>query len=167
MGQLFTWTCINQTSWLVCGLSIFGAQMSHGRTRIHKIHHSPNLGEATTFPIIVFLMISHRGCIQMSLCPRAPKLGKLGVLKFPKLRLSALWKVITSCADFRLKWNPKQSYRPCRKLFNDMWHVTCTHVFQGDSQLLVGGSQIDTLTFDPSFGHNLCFNHSNGSCESI
>ncbi len=28
-------------------------------------------------------------------------------------------------------------------------------------------SQISTLTPDPSFGHNLCFNYSNGSCKSI
>jgi hypothetical protein len=27
------------------------------------------------------------------------------------------------------------------------------------------GSQIDTLTPNPSFGHNLCFKYPNGSCE--
>jgi hypothetical protein len=29
------------------------------------------------------------------------------------------------------------------------------------------GSQIDTLTFGPSFGHNLCCKYLNGSCEPI
>jgi hypothetical protein len=29
------------------------------------------------------------------------------------------------------------------------------------------GSQIGNLTPDPSFGHNLCFKHPNGSCEPI
>ncbi len=28
----------------------FGAQTSHGQTRIHKIHHKPDSGEATTSP---------------------------------------------------------------------------------------------------------------------
>jgi len=37
----------------------------------------------------------------------------------------------------------------------------------GDSWLLVVGSQIGNLTFDPSFGHNLCFKYLNGSCNPI
>jgi len=32
---------------------------------------------------------------------------------------------------------------------------------------LVVGSQIANLTFDPSFGHNLCFKYANGSYEPI
>jgi len=31
----------------------------------------------------------------------------------------------------------------------------------------VGERQIGTLISDPSFGYNLCFKHSNGSCEPI
>jgi hypothetical protein len=34
-----------------------------------------------------------------------------------------------------------------------------------DSWFLVVGSQIVKLTFDPSFGHNLCFRCPNGSCD--
>jgi hypothetical protein len=41
------------------------------------------------------------------------------------------------------------------------------HIFQGDSWLLTGGSQIGTLIPNPSFGNNLCFKYSNGSCEPI
>jgi hypothetical protein len=48
-----------------------------------------------------------------------------------------------------------------------MWHLTHMHVFQGVSQLLMGKSQIGTLTFGPSFGHNLCFKYSNGLCKPI
>jgi hypothetical protein len=40
-------------------LSIFRAKMSHGQTQTHKIHHSPDLGEATTFPLIVFFVYFH------------------------------------------------------------------------------------------------------------
>jgi hypothetical protein len=38
---------------------------------------------------------------------------------------------------------------------------------QGNSRLLVVENQIVNLTFGPSFGHNLCFNYSNGPCEPI
>jgi hypothetical protein len=37
----------------------FGAQKNHGQTQIHKTHHGPYLGEATTFPLIVYFMLSH------------------------------------------------------------------------------------------------------------
>jgi hypothetical protein len=32
--------------------SIFGAWTRHGHTRIHKTHHSSDLGETITFPFI-------------------------------------------------------------------------------------------------------------------
>jgi len=38
---------------------------------------------------------------------------------------------------------------------------------QGDSQLLVVGSQIGNLIPGLSFGHNLCLKYPNGSCEPI
>jgi hypothetical protein len=50
------------TSWLVLRWSTFGAQMNHGHTWTHKIHHGPNLGEATTFPLLVFSMHGHGAC---------------------------------------------------------------------------------------------------------
>jgi hypothetical protein len=43
-----------QTSWLAQGYRTFGAKTSHGQPRIHKTHHGPDLGEATTFPHIVY-----------------------------------------------------------------------------------------------------------------
>jgi len=46
-------------------------------------------------------------------------------------------------------------------------HATCTQVNQGNSWLLMIGSQIDILTPGPSFDHNFCFKYSNGSCEPI
>ncbi len=48
-----------------------------------------------------------------------------------------------------------------------MSHATCTQGNQGDSWLLVVGSQIANLTPGPSFGHNLCFKCPNGWCEPI
>jgi hypothetical protein len=40
-------------------LSTFGAKMNHGQPRIHKIHHGKDLGEANTFPIIVYFAPLH------------------------------------------------------------------------------------------------------------
>jgi len=37
-------------------------------------HHSPDSGEATTFPHIVFFAALHRGYIQMAIFPKTPKL---------------------------------------------------------------------------------------------
>jgi len=111
------------TSWLVCNWNTFDAQMRHGQTWIHKIHHGPDLGEAITFPLIIFYVLCHMAYTQMSFCPGIPKLR---VLKFSKLGLLQLWRPITSCENLWLKWDQKQSYSPCQNLFNDMWHTTCT-----------------------------------------
>jgi hypothetical protein len=142
----------------------FCAWTSHGHTWIHKIHHNPDLGEATTFPFIILSIISHGGYTQTSFCFGIPKLG---VLKFLKLRLLKLWKPIISCTDLRLRWNPKQSCSPCWELSKDMWHTTFTHIIQCDSWLLVVKNQIDIFTLGLFFGHNLCYKYSNGSYEPI
>jgi hypothetical protein len=54
--------------------NIFDAWTSHGQTWTHKIHHDPDLGEATTFPFIVFFVPGHGASTQMSFCPGFPKL---------------------------------------------------------------------------------------------
>jgi hypothetical protein len=43
------------------------------QTQAHKIHHNSDLGEATTFSLIVFFMLSHGAYTQMSFCPETPK----------------------------------------------------------------------------------------------
>jgi hypothetical protein len=47
----------------------------------------PGLGEATTFPLAILFVISHRGCIQMSFCLRIPKIGKFEILKIKTLNI--------------------------------------------------------------------------------
>jgi len=70
-----TRTYTNQTiSWLVRNWNNFGAQTSHEQIQIHKTHHRPDLREATTFPLIIFFMPSHRANTQMSFCPTTLKL---------------------------------------------------------------------------------------------
>jgi hypothetical protein len=82
-------------------------------------------------------------------------------------RNSQLWRLITSCEELKLRWCPKQNCSLSWDLFNDMQHETYTHIIQGDSCLLMVKSQIGTLTFDPSFGHNLWYKYSNVLCKPI
>jgi hypothetical protein len=89
------------------------------------------------------------------------------VLKFPQLGLPQLWGPITLGTNIWLIWGLKQSSSPCTKISNGMLHATFTRGDWGDSRLLVVGSQINDLTLDLSFGHNLCFKCPNASFEPI
>jgi hypothetical protein len=89
------------------------------------------------------------------------------VLKFPKLGVPRLWGPITLSIDLRLRWGQKQSCSPHLELSNGMLHATWMQWNRGNSWLLVVGSQIDNLTPDLSFGHNLRLKCPNGSCEHI
>jgi len=72
--QLLTWTCTKPTQGgLVHNWGTFGAKTSHGQTQTYKIHHGPNLGEATTFPLIINFVPLHEAHIQMAFCLGAPK----------------------------------------------------------------------------------------------
>jgi hypothetical protein len=105
----------------------FVARMNHEQTRTHKTHHSPDLGETTTLPLIVFFVPGHKANTQMSFCP-----SQVGVPKFSKLGLLQLWRPITFCANLRLRWGLKQSRSLCQELFNYMWDNTYTQVNQGN-----------------------------------
>jgi hypothetical protein len=78
----------------------FGAQTNHEQTRTHNTHHGLDLGEATTFPLIVYSVHGHRTSTQMSFCPGTPKLG---LPKFPKLGFPRLWGPIILGANLRLR----------------------------------------------------------------
>jgi hypothetical protein len=45
--------------------NIFGAWMNHGQTRTHNIQHDLDLGEATTFPLIVLFVHGHGAITQV------------------------------------------------------------------------------------------------------
>jgi hypothetical protein len=139
----------------------FNARTNHMHTKIHKIYHGSDLGEATTFLLMVFFVPSHRACTQMSFCLGTPKLG------VPKLRFLQFWEPFIFGPNPRLRWGLKQSCNPCQNIFNNMWQTTCAQVNQGDSPLLIVRSQIDNLIFNLSFNHNLYFKYSNGMCKPI
>jgi hypothetical protein len=144
--------------------NIFGAWTRHGQTRTHKTHHGLNLGEANTFPPYSILCAwpqDHHPIVILS------RDSQVGVSKFPKLGLLQLWRPITLCANLRLRWGLKQSCSLCQDISNNMWHATYTQGRQGDSVFLTIRSQIVNLTPGLFFGHNLCFNHPNGSWEPI
>ncbi len=124
--------------------NIFGARMSHGQTWTHKTHHGPDLGETTTFPLIIYFVPLHEAHIQMTFCPGTPK-WELGVPKLPKLGLLQLWRPITLCVDLWLRWGLNQSCSPRQECFNSMSHATYTQGNWGDSQLLMVGNQIANL----------------------
>jgi hypothetical protein len=121
----------------------FSAWTNHRQTWIHKTHHGPDLGEATTFPFIVFYAPSHEASTQV------------GVPKFPKLGLLQLWSPIILCVNLQLRWGLKQRYNPCQELLNSMWHATCMQGNWSNFWLLVVENQIGNFTPGPSFGHNL------------
>ncbi len=68
-------------------------------TYTNSLTMAQNLGEPINFSFILFSMISHKGCIKMSFCRRTLKLGVPKFLKFPKLGLLALLKLVTSCTN--------------------------------------------------------------------
>jgi hypothetical protein len=113
------------------------------------------LGEATTFPFIVYSTPLHEAHIQM------------GIPKFPKLGVQRLWGPVTLCVDLWLKWGLKQSSNLRQELFHSIWHATWTQGNWVDSRLLVIGNQITNLTCDLSFGHKLCFRSPNGLRDPI
>jgi hypothetical protein len=57
-------------------VNIVGALLVHrfttGQTQTHKTHHSPDLGEAITFPFIIYFVPCHRANAQMC---RNPSFG--------------------------------------------------------------------------------------------
>jgi len=80
-----------------------------------------------------------------------------------KLGFLPLWRPITSYANLWLRWGLKKSCSLGPKLFNNMWHATYMHIIQGNFWFLM----VESQSFNPSFGHNLCCKYSNGSCELI
>jgi hypothetical protein len=124
-------------------------------------------GEATTFPHIIFSALLPRTHTQMALCPGTPKVesrncpdldsrdSQSGVPKLSRFGLPGLYMFIISRSNLRLGWSLKRTCRSPWELSNGVSHSTCTHRDWVDSWLLVVGSQIVSLTPDPSFNHNV------------
>jgi hypothetical protein len=114
----------------------------------------PGLGEATTFPLIVYSGPLHGAHIQMAFLSWD---SHVGVPKSCQPGLPRLWSPVTLQVDLGSKYSLKQSCSSRQELSNGMWHVICSQVNRVDSRLFLVGSQIGSSTPGPSFGHNLCF----------
>jgi hypothetical protein len=127
--------------------------ISHEQFWTHKTHHGPDSGEANTFPPYIIICVSMRhlhpnGFLSWDSQGGVPKLSSFGLLGF--------CEVIILCSNFGLGWGLKQTCNFPWELSNDVSHSTCTHRGRVDSWVLVVGSQIASLTPDPSFYHNVC-----------
>jgi hypothetical protein len=54
--------------------------MMHKQTQIYKTHLGLDLGDANTFPLIIFSMPGHEAYNQMSFCPESLEIPKIGVI---------------------------------------------------------------------------------------
>jgi hypothetical protein len=61
--------------------STFDARTNHGQTRIHKTHHSLDLGEATTFPLLIYPCLSTKPTSKWHFVSGLPN----GSLEIPKV----------------------------------------------------------------------------------
>jgi len=132
-----------------------------------KTHHSPDPGEATTFPHIVFSTPHFGDYIQMALFPGTPKLESRNCPETVSGGVPGLWALITP--DFQV-WSQRglnQSCSPRRDLSNAMSHSPFGGRKEVYSRLLVVGSQTGSLTPGSSFAHNLGDRCPNGQCEAI
>jgi hypothetical protein len=147
--QLLTWTYTNQTtSWLVCCLSPF--QTNHRQTWIHKIHHSLDLGEATTFPLIVYSVLGHGASTKWQFIPRLPS-GSPEILRIG---------TFVTLEAHNFVWRP-----PIKVMFKAELHLS-SKAFQQYVACHLHARKL-VLTPGLSFGHNLCFKCLNGSCKPI
>jgi hypothetical protein len=81
--------------------NIFDARTNHGQTQIHKTHNSSNLGEATTFPLIIYSMPSHGTNTHMSFCHGTPKWEFRNFQNWDShnFGIPQLWSPIILCAN--------------------------------------------------------------------
>jgi hypothetical protein len=124
--------------------------LGRAATRTHKIHHNADLGEATTFPLIVYSTALHGGYIHMVIFPGTPKLESWNCPEIVPVRALGLWELITLDCGVWSRRGPHQSCSSPRELSNAVSH-----------------SRIRCRVPSPSFGHNLCFRCSNEQCEPI
>ncbi len=127
----------------------------------------PGLGEATTFPHIVFSAPLRRDYIQMALFPETTKLESRNCTETVPGGVPRLWELITLDCQVWSQRGLNQTCSPRRDLSNNVSHSQFRGREEVDSRLLVVGSQIASLTSGPSFAHNLSYRCPNDQCKAI
>jgi hypothetical protein len=155
---LITYTNLHKTNtkWLVHSWNTFGARTSHRQFELTRLTTTRTWGSHHLPLYSIFCNSSTGATSKWFFVPKFPQLGLL------QLRRCITWR-----ANLWLWWGLKQGCSPCWELSNGMWYVAYTPPNWVNSQLLVVGSQIASLTPDLSFAHNLCFRCPNGECEPI
>jgi len=82
-------------TWLVRILGHLWVLGQATSTLDHETHHSPDSGEATTFPHIVFSAPDFGDYIQMALFPGTPKLESRNCPEIILSGVPGLWELIT------------------------------------------------------------------------
>jgi hypothetical protein len=103
----------------------------------------------------------------MSLFLETPGLESRNCPKIVPGGVSELWELITPDCKVWLRQGLNQTCSSRRDLSKDVSHSQFGGREEVDSQLLVVGSQITSLTPSPSFAHNLGYRCSNDQCEAI
>jgi hypothetical protein len=88
----------------------------------HKTHHSPDSGEATTFPHIVFSAPHFGDYIQMALFPGTPKLESRNCPEIVSIGVPGLWELITPDCEVWSQQGLNQTCSPRQDLSNDVSH---------------------------------------------
>ncbi len=121
------------------------------------------LGEAITFPLIIFSAFPPWGPHPNGILSRDSQV----TLGIPTYRTFVTLRAHNFACKPLIAWILMQSYSLHRKLSNDMLHIAYTWRNLVDFRLLVVRSQTINLTFGISFDHNLCFKCPNEPCEPI
>jgi len=114
-------------------------------TLTHKTHHGPDLGEATTFPHIVFFALLRGSHIQMALFPGTSKLKFRNCPEIVPVGVPRLWELIVPSCQVWSRRGLNQSYSSLGELSNAMSHSRFECWEQVDSWLLVVRSQTTKL----------------------
>jgi len=133
--------------------STFGAKTSHGQTRTHKIHHSADLGETTTFPLIVCYMLA------TGLAPKCHFVLGLPTRNFE----IPIDETPTTLGDHNFACKPSIETRFEAKLYPSsrsfQWYVTCHLRTKKLGRFLTFNGGESNCQFDsrPFFWHKLVF----------
>jgi len=121
----------------------------------------------TTILPTVYSVTPCGGYIQMAQIPGIPEMESRNCPEIVPGGVPGLWKLITPDCEIGSRRGLNQTCSPRRDLSNDVSHSKFRLREEVDSRLLMIGSQIASLTPDPSFAHNLGDRCPNAQCEGI
>ncbi len=132
----------------------------HGRFWTHKTHHSPDSGEAITFPHIVYFAPLHKGHIQMTFFVSGLPSGSPEIAT---TRILATLRAHNFLCRPSIVMRSKAKLQPLLRAFQRYVARRLHARKSGQFPTFSGRSQNANLTPGLSFDHNLCCKYPNGS----